>query len=57
MKFGNKELIVEMAPMGRHYVMRFTKGGELPEVLRGMYTSPVEAYKAAQLYLDTAQKS
>ena len=57
MKYGNKEIEAMRAPMGNHYVLAFTTGGELPKELGGLYTSQGIAFEAVATYLDSQSKS
>lgn len=45
-----KELVAERASNGL-YLLRFTAGGELPDVLKGYWTSKAKADQEATSYL------
>jgi len=56
MKYGNKELRVVTAPLGNHYVLQFTTGGELPAAFQGMFTSQSAAWQAVTNYEKVAKE-
>ena len=50
-KKETKDLIIEHAPNSPLYCLKFQGGGELPDLLKTLYTSSKEAAKARDLYL------
>ncbi len=48
----HKGKTIEMFYFGRNLALKFKEGGELPEVLQGMYTNEREAEIAITKYLD-----
>ena len=48
----HKGKTIEMFYFGRNIALKFKEGGELPEVLKGMYTNEREAEIAIRKYLD-----
>ena len=57
MKYGEKEVEVVASSKGYHYSLRFKTGGEMPEVLSGLYTSRMEALKAVEAYPKPEKKA
>jgi len=51
MKYGNKEIEAVRAPMGNHYVLTFTSGGEIPKELNGLYTTVGIALEAVKTFV------
>jgi hypothetical protein len=45
--------IIELFHEGYLLKIRFTSGGQLPDVLKGSYTSFVQAKTSIEMYLDT----
>lgn len=54
---AKKELIVEIAPnQGTLYEIKYEGGGQVPEFLKGLYTSRVEANNRITQYLTTEKR-
>ena len=53
---NGKEIAIVNAPGTGHYKIQFTTGGELPQVLTGLYTSAFEADKAARNYVEQSKQ-
>lgn len=48
----HKGKTIEMFYFGRNIALKFKEGGELPEMLQGMFTNERYAEIAIQMYLD-----
>jgi len=51
MQYGSKEINAVRAPMGNHYVLAFSSGGELPKELTGLFTTAGIALEAVETFL------
>jgi hypothetical protein len=53
---NGKELSIVNAPGTGHYKIQFKTGGELPEILSGLFTSYREAEKLAVQYTELSKE-
>jgi len=51
-----KEVATFICPKTAHYRVKFVQGGELPEVLSGLYTSERVADQAISQYLEESKQ-
>lgn len=52
---GGKTIEVYHQPMGTLWAIKFREGGQLPQGLKGQYTSEAEAIQAVQVYIASNQ--
>lgn len=48
---GGKEICIFNDPINAHIKIKFTSGGELPQELSGIFTTPARAKMAVENYL------
>lgn len=51
---SDKEYIIKNVPQTALYRIALTGGGEVPDTLKGKYTSPTNAHRAIASYNDTS---
>jgi len=56
MNYGGKEFQVQRAKFGNHYEVSFTKGGEIPKDLKGLFTSTGEAEDRIKTFIELNPK-